>query len=122
MPAFSVGTSSDRIGTRTGQSYFGTLSKNVEALVGFPLTPYIGVSFADKHEDWEFLTGAHYRLFEDHVWITHLWDGENLHHTIDFPWRRHVIGLIIAHQQDDEGGDRSVDEGTFLGVSYGLRF
>ena len=121
-PALMVGTSSDRIGTESGQAYFGTLSKSLEPLVGLPASPYVGVSFADKHDDWEFIAGLNYRLLEQRLSVTHLWDGENLHTTLDVPWRNHNFGIVIAHQQDDEGGDRSVDEGIFLGLTYGLRF
>lgn len=121
-PAFIIGTSSDRIGTESGQVYYGTLSKSLEPLVGIPASPYIGVSFADRTEDWEFIAGLNYRVLDQRFSITHLWDGENLHTTLDVPWKNHVFGIVIAHQQDDEGGDRSVDEGLFFGLSYGVRF
>ena len=42
-PALILGTSSDRIGTPSGQSYYATLSKNIKHHTGLPLAPYFGV-------------------------------------------------------------------------------
>jgi hypothetical protein len=53
------------------------------------------------------------------VSITHLWDGQNFHTTLDVPVKNAVVGLVLAQQEDP-----SVGEGKdyFLGVSLGLRF
>ncbi len=117
-PAFIVGTSSDRIGTDRGQSYYGTLSKNLERWLDFSLSPYAGVSFRDSEDDWEFVGGLHYSLFDEWLFVTHLWDGENLHLTLDHPWKHHVFGVILAQQEDP---DQNEGKDYFLGVTYGLR-
>ena len=42
-PALIFGTSSDRIGTPAGQSYYATLSKSFP---NAPIAPYVGVSYS----------------------------------------------------------------------------
>jgi hypothetical protein len=118
-PALILGTSSDRIGTDRGQSYYGTLSKSLEPWIHLPVAPYAGLAFRDAEDDWEAVGGLHYALFGQRLAVTHIWDGENLHLTLDVPWRRASVGLVLAQQEDpdaDEGKD------YFLGVSVGLRW
>ena len=117
-PAFIIGTSSDRIGTETGQAYYGTLSKSLEPLLDLPVSPYAGLSFSDHEDDWNFVAGVNYWLFDQKVSVTHLWDGENLHTTVDVPWKQHVFGIIIAQQEDPDPGQ---GKDYFLGVTYGLQ-
>lgn len=117
-PAAILGTSSDRIGTDRGQAYYGTLSKSLEPWLGLPVAPYAGASFRDAEDDWEFVGGLHYALFHQRLLVTHLWDGENLHLTLDVPWKRSVVGLVLAQQEDP---DRGEGKDYYLGVSLGLR-
>lgn len=110
-PAVLLGTSSDRIGTDKGQVYFATVSKNIEGWTGIPVAPYVGASWSDRTNRWEELAGLQYRLFDDRVSVTHLWDGVNLHHTLDFgaigPYvgvsslDRASLGVIVAEQDGD---------------------
>jgi len=44
-PGLIFGTSSDRIGTPSGQAFYGTLSKDLETWTGLPIAPYFGASF-----------------------------------------------------------------------------
>ena len=119
-PAFILGTSSDRIGTDRGQSYYGTLSKSLEPWLHIPISPYIGAAFRDADDDWEPVAGLNYWLFHRHLSVTHIWDGENLHLTVDYPWKRAVFGLILAQQAASPGdiGDRKE---YFLGATFGVR-
>lgn len=117
-PALILGTSSDRIGTDKGQSYYGTLSKSLEPWVGLPVAPYAGLAFRDATDEWALVGGLHYALFEGRLGVTHIWDGQNLHLTLDVPWRRAVFGLILAQQRDPSPGP---GKEYFLGVSVGLR-
>ncbi len=117
--ALILGTSSDRIGTDRGQAYYGTLSKSTERWSGLPLAPYAGLSYRDSVDDWEFVGGLHYALFEQRLFVTHIWDGENLHLTLDVPWRRAMLGLVLAQQEDP---DRNEGKDYYLGFSFGLRF
>lgn len=118
-PAFILGTSSDRIGSDRGQSYYGTLSKSLEPWVNLPVAPYVGAAFRDADDDWEPVAGLHYQLFHQ-LSVTHIWDGENLHLTLDYPWKNFVAGLIVAQQGEDPGGAGYPKE-YFLGVSLGVR-
>lgn len=112
------GTSSDRIGTDRGQSYYGTLSKSLQPWLGLPVAPYVGAAFRDADDEWTEIAGLNYALFDQRLSVTHLWDGENLHTTLDVPVKNWVVGLVIAQQEDP-----SVGEGKdyFLGLSLGLR-
>lgn len=117
-PALILGTSSDRIGTDRGQAYYGTLSKSLAPWLDLPLAPYAGAAFRDSEDDWEPVAGLNYWLFDHKLSVTHIWDGENLHLTLDYPWKRAVLGLVVAQQEDpheNEGKD------YFLGFSVGLR-
>jgi hypothetical protein len=44
-PALILGTSSDRIGTPSGQSFYATFSKSLKHQTGVPVAPYIGVAY-----------------------------------------------------------------------------
>src|SRR5687768_16119174 len=44
-PALIAGTSSDRIGTPSGQSFYLTASKDLSAELGVPLAPYAGLAY-----------------------------------------------------------------------------
>jgi hypothetical protein len=118
-PALIAGTSSDRIGSDHGQSYYGTLSKSLEPWIGLPVAPYVGAAFRSADDDWEPVAGLHYELF-DTLSVTHLWDGENLHLTVDYPWRNWVVGVVLAQQGEDRGGEGHPKE-YFLGLSLGVR-
>jgi len=118
-PAFILGTSSDRIGTDRGQSYYGTLSKSLEPWLDLPVAPYAGAAFRDADDEWTFVGGLHYALFDERLLVTHIWDGENLHLTLDVPWRTAVFGLILAQQRDPSPGP---GKEYFLGFSVGWRF
>jgi hypothetical protein len=120
-PALILGTSSDRIGTDRGQSYYGTLSKSLEPWLGLPIAPYAGAAFRDADDDWEPVAGLHYALFDQRLLVTHIWDGENLHLTLDVPWKRAVFGLVLA-QQEASPGDAGDRKEYFLGASVGLRW
>lgn len=54
-PALIFGTSSDRIGTPSGQSYYATLSKS---LPNAPIAPYVGVSYSGHADAFVFPFGV----------------------------------------------------------------
>ncbi|HSF25011.1 MAG TPA: hypothetical protein VLE20_12365, partial [Blastocatellia bacterium] len=49
-PALILGTSSDRIGTPSGQSFYATISKNLQREIKLPIAPYAGVAYS-TYED-----------------------------------------------------------------------
>jgi len=111
-PAFIVGTSSDRIGTEDGRAYYGTLSKSLDEVLGWPIAPYVGLSRGGSDDLWRGIGGVHVRWSE--TWSSsHLWDGVNLHHLLD---RRledgHTLGLVLAEQDGEH----------FLGTTWSWSF
>ena len=44
-PALILGTSSDRIGTPEGRSFYATFSKDLTESTGLPIAPYVGYSY-----------------------------------------------------------------------------
>jgi hypothetical protein len=112
VPALIVGTSSDRIGTPHGTSFYATLSKNLDPLIDVPLSPYVGVSYGTFDDEFFPIGGV--RIDYTNVFSsTHFHDGVNLHHmvsaTID---GRHSISLLLAE----------VDDHHHVGISYGVSF
>lgn len=113
-PALILGTSSDRIGTEKGRAYYATLSKDLEALTGLPIAPYVGLNYADQavdsSEEWREVAGLLIR-WSDAVSTTHLWDGVNLHHVLTVPLGDgSSLGLVVAERDDGE---------HFLGLTLG---
>lgn len=111
-PALILGTSSDRIGTEDGRSYYGTLSKSLEEETDLPLFPYAGVAFGEFEDEWEVIGGL--VVGWDEQWNSyHLWDGENFHNIVETTrFAPHTLGLMLAELDDD----------YFLGVTYSLGF
>lgn len=100
-PALIVGTSSDRIGTSSGRAVYGTLSKDLEPWIHVPVAPYAGLAWGDHDDEFNFIAGGTIR-WHDQWTSTHVWDGHNLHHIIDYiprPDRR--VGLVVVEQDSD---------------------
>lgn len=111
-PALIVGTSSARIGTSSGRAYYATLSKDLEGFTGLPIAPYGGIAWDGGDEEWKAIGGLNVRWAER--WSSvHLWDGENLHHLLDYllPGGSQV-GVLVAEQEGD----------YYLGLRVGLSF
>lgn len=106
------GTSSDRIGTTHGRSFYATASKDLEALLGLPLAPYAGLAFGTFDDEFVAIGGLVVRWAAD--WrSTSLWDGHNLHHVIETQLgARHTLGLVIAE----------LDGAYDFGIAYSLAF
>jgi hypothetical protein len=111
-PALIVGTSSDRIGTEDGRAFYGTLSKSLDETLGWPVSPYVGLSGGGSDHVRRGIGGVHVRWSDD--WTSsHLWDGVNLHHLLD---RRlgagQSVGLVLAEQDGEH----------FVGLSWSWSF
>ncbi|HVR44769.1 MAG TPA: hypothetical protein VMS56_15155 [Thermoanaerobaculia bacterium] len=57
-PAVILGTSSDRIGTPAGQSYYATFAKSLHRELGIPIAPYAAVSWSGAEDRFIFPFGV----------------------------------------------------------------
>ena len=110
-PALILGTSSDRIGTPEGRSYYATLSKDLEHRTGLPVAPYAGVSYGEFDDELVGIGGLSIR-WTDEISSMHLWDGHNLHHVIERAYGRGSFGLVLV----------DLDGRWSVGMSYSVGF
>ena len=107
-PALILGTSSDRIGTPFGQSFYATFSKNLKHQTGLPVAPYVGVAYG-TYDDRARLIGGLY-IDGGRGWSsTILFDGVRVHPTANYTRGRHQFGVIF-------------ERGRNLGASYSISF
>lgn len=107
-PALILGTSSDRIGTPTGQSFYVTLSKELEKLVGFQIAPYVGTAYSTYDEKMLVLAGANLRLPQDFS-STFIYDGVHSHLLLGYSYKMHTLSLVLVQMEHP-------------GVSYSISF
>ena len=107
-PALILGTSSDRIGTPSGQSFYATFSKNLKHHTGLPIAPYVGVAYG-TFEDRARLIGGLSISLSDGWSSTILFDGVRVHPTLNYTRGRHQFGVIF-------------ERGRNPGASYSISF
>jgi hypothetical protein len=107
-PALILGTSSDRIGTPSGQSFYATLSKSLRHATGLPLAPYVGVAYG-TYEDRARVIGGLNITLSDRWSSTILFDGVRVHPLLNYTHGRHQFGLIL-------------ERGRNPGASYSISF
>jgi hypothetical protein len=107
-PALILGTSSDRIGTPFGQSYYATLSKNLRRETGLPVAPYAGVAYGSFEDRFRPIGGLNVALSER--WnSTIIYDGVRAHPLLNYARGRHQLSLIF-------------ERGRNPGMSYSISF
>ncbi len=107
-PALIVGTSSDRIGTPSGQSFYATFSKSLKHQTNLPISPYIGVAYG-TFEDRARVIGGLNITFGERWSSTILFDGVRVHPIVNYTFGRHQLGAIM-------------ERGRHPGVSYSVSF
>jgi hypothetical protein len=107
-PALIFGTSSDRIGTPSGQSFYATLSKSLKHHTGLPIAPYVGVAYG-THEHRTRAIGGLNITFNERWSSTILFDGVRVHPLLNYTSGRHQFGVIL-------------ERGRNPGVSYSISF
>jgi hypothetical protein len=107
-PALIVGTSSDRIGTPSGQSFYATFSKSLKRETGLPIAPYAGVAYG-TYEDRLRPIGGLNLTFGDNWSSTIVFDGVRVHPLINYTRGRHVVSVIM-------------ERGRNPGASYSVSF
>jgi len=107
-PAIILGTSSDRIGTPSGQSFYVTASKSLENKTGLPIAPYIGVAYGTFEDKARVIGGLNIFLPKGFS-STILFDGVKVHPLLTYSHDRHQFGFILV-------------EGKKPGLSYNVSF
>jgi hypothetical protein len=107
-PALIFGTSSDRIGTPSGQSFYATLSKNLKHATKLPFAPYVGVAYGTYEDRARVIGGLNINL-ESGWSSTILFDGVRVHPLINYTHGRHQFGVIM-------------ERGRHAGISYSISF
>lgn len=107
-PALILGTSSDRIGTPYGQSFYATFSKNLKHSTGLPLAPYLGIAYGTFEDRFRVIGGLNINLARR--WSsTILFDGVRVHPLLNYTRGRHQFGVIF-------------ERGRNPGASYSITF
>lgn len=107
-PALIVGTSSDRIGTPSGQSFYATFSKSLKRETGLPIAPYAGVAYG-TYEDRLRPIGGLNLTFDDSWSSTIVFDGVRVHPLVNYTRGRHIFSVIM-------------ERGRNPGASYSVSF
>lgn len=107
-PALILGTSSDRIGTPSGQSYYATISKDLTEATGLPIQPYVGYAYGTYHSEGRVIGGLNVN-FNDWMQGQAIFDGVKVHPMLNFSLGRHQVGLLFG-------------QGKNPGVSYSVSF
>lgn len=107
-PALILGTSSDRIGTPRGQSFYATFSKNLKHETGLPIAPYVGVAYGTYEHRWLPLAGLNVR-FTRNISALVIFDGVRTHPLLNYTWGRHSFSFVLAFSNKP-------------GVSYSIQF
>jgi hypothetical protein len=108
-PALILGTSSDRIGTPSGRSYYATISKNFHNELKLPLAPYVGVAYSSHEDRFLPIAGLNVNWLENLSSLV-IFDGVKVHPTVTYNLgRRHVFTFLLAQSRNP-------------GVSYSFSF
>ena len=98
-PAVMLGTSSDRIGTPSGQSFYVTASKSLEEWIGLPLAPYAGISYGTYDDELVFPCGLNATILP-HWSAMFMYDGVNPHLSTTYTWRNFALTLLLVDLRD----------------------
>ena len=107
-PALMIGTSTDRIGTPSGQSFYATLSKSLHRETGLPIAPYIGVTYGTYEDRFRPIGGLSITLSEKFSLLA-TFNGVNVHPLLNYTHGRHALSLIMVQGRDP-------------GMSYSIAF
>ena len=107
-PALMLGTSTDPIGTPSGQSFYAMFSKNLKRETGLPISPYIGAAYGTFDDRLRPVGGWNVFLHEK-VSLLVTYYGVNVHPLLTFSHRRHALSLVMVKGRDP-------------GMSYSIAF
>ena len=98
-PALMIGTSTDRIGTPSGQSFYATFSKNLHRETGLPIAPYAGVTYGTYDHRTRPIGGLSISLSRK-LSLLATYNGVNVHPLLIFTHDRHALSLIMVKGRD----------------------
>ncbi len=98
-PALIVGTSSDRIGTPSGQAFYATFSKNLKRETGLPIAPYGGVVYGPHERKMRAIGGLNIG-FSETVTSLVIFDGVHVHPTFNVSLKSHTISFLLIRGRD----------------------
>jgi hypothetical protein len=107
-PALMLGTSTDRIGTPSGQSFYATVSKNLSREIGLPIAPYVGAAFGTFEHRLRPIGGLSVQLSRKFSTLI-TYNGVNVHPLLTFSHKQHALSLIMV-------------KGREPGMSYSVTF
>jgi hypothetical protein len=108
LPALIAGTSSDRIGTPYGQSFYLTVSKDLRREIRLPVAPYLGLAYGTYEDRARVIAGLNID-FGRGVSSLVIYDGVTIHPTLSYSRGRHGLSLLLAQARHP-------------GLSYNVRF
>ena len=107
-PALMFGTSTDRIGTPSGQAFYFTFSKNLERETKLPIAPYVGAAFGTYEHRLRPVGGVNITLPRGFSSLI-TYNGVHVHPIISYARDRHVFSLVLVR-------------GRQPGASYSITF
>ena len=107
-PALMLGTSTDRIGTPSGQSFYATFSKSLRLETGLPIAPYVGAAYGTYDHRLRPIGGLNVMLGRKFS-LQVTYNGVNIHPILTFTHQRHALSLIMVKGRDP-------------GMSYSITF
>jgi hypothetical protein len=102
------GTSSDRIGTAEGQSYYVTVSKSLHDETGLPIAPYVSAAYSTFENRMLYPFGVNVAIGA-HWSAMLINDGVHTHASATYAWNRFAVTLLAVERKD-------------LGITVGTRF
>ncbi len=98
-PAVIVGTSSDRIGTPGGQSFYATASKNLKRETKLPIAPYFGVAYGTYQDRLRYIGGVNIG-FTEHFGALVIFDGVHVHPLLNYSYKRHAFSFLLVRGKE----------------------
>ena len=97
--AVIVGTSSDRIGTPGGQSFYATASKNLKRETKLPIAPYFGVAYGTYQDRLRYIGGVNIG-FTERFGALVIFDGVHVHPLLNYSYKRHVFSFLLVRGKE----------------------
>jgi hypothetical protein len=107
-PAVILGTSSDRIGTPSGRSYYLTASKALHDQVRLPISPYVGAAYGEYERKTRLIGGVNIGLPASFS-STIIFDGVHVHPLLNYARGKFAASFILARGREP-------------GISYSFSF